>query len=114
MREKFSRREVVTWETRLQRAYSTEAILAIVRDFIATWSPSELAALPEHLRPGRPRDSDDVALYAFRLMSLPRSAVDSHILHRITIFFTAASHRLSEILSIAAEEARANARERQE
>jgi hypothetical protein len=114
MSEKFSRREIVTWETQLQRAYTAEDVLAIVKDFLATWSPSEVGAMPEHLRPGRLRDSDDVALYAFRLMSLPRSGVNSHILHRMTTFFTAASHRLSQILAIAAEEAHARARERED
>jgi hypothetical protein len=109
---KFERSEVVTWESRLQRAYTVEDLLGVVKDFLATWGPEELAALPEHLRPGHIRDGDDVALYAFRLMSrhsLPDG--NSHILLRMNTFFGTASHRLSQILSIASAEARARANE---
>ena len=107
----FERQHVTTWEARLQRAYTTEDVVAVARDFIATWSPGELGVLPEHLRPGRFRDSDDVGLYAFRLASCPdTSGGNARILQRMTTFFAAASRRLSEIFAIAAAEA-ARARE---
>ena len=106
MKDKFSRQEVVTWEARLTRAYRTEDVLAIAKEFVAAWGPAELATLPEHLRPGRLRDSDDVGLYAFKLVSHPASGPNAGYLLRMTTFFTAASRRLSEIFAIAAAEAR--------
>ena len=93
----WKRQEVVTWENRLQRSYTTEQVMSVVKDFVATWSPSELAALPEPLRPGRLRDSDDVGLYAFKLASRPDLGANSHILLRMATFVTAASQRLSQI-----------------
>ena len=112
MRSKFERSEVITWESRVQRAYTAEDLIMVVKDFLATWGPEELAALPEHLRPGHIRDGEDISLYAFRLMSRP-SLPDgnSHILVRMNTFFGTASHRLSQILSIAAAEARARTNE---
>ena len=106
MSGKYERQEVVTWESRLQRAYSVDDVLRVINDFLATWGPEELAALPEHLRPWRMKGSDDVSLYAFRLMSRVTLPGNAHILLRMSTFFSAASHRLSQILSIAAAEAR--------
>jgi hypothetical protein len=63
-----------------------------------------LAALPEYLRPGRFRDSDDVGVYAFKLMSRTGVASNSHIFVRMATFFAAASQRLSQILAVASEE----------
>lgn len=111
MSGKYQRQEVVTWESRLQRAYSVEDVVAVVNDFLATWGPEELAALPEHLRPWSVKGSDDVSLYAFRLMSRATLPGNDHILLRMSTFFSAAAHRLSQILSIAAAEARRKAME---
>lgn len=111
MSGRYSRQEVVTWESRLQKAYSADDVVSIVRDFLATWGPQEIAALPEHLRPRKMRDSDDVGLYAFRLVSRPGAGSNAHIMLRMTTFFTAASQRLSEIYAVAAAEARARANE---
>jgi hypothetical protein len=44
----------------IEKARSVLEVVAIVRDALATWSPSEIALLPERVRPGRIRDDVDV------------------------------------------------------
>jgi hypothetical protein len=44
----------------IDNAKTPAEVAAVVRDYLATWSPEELARLPEAVRPGRIRDEEDV------------------------------------------------------
>jgi hypothetical protein len=44
----------------IDNAKSSAEVVALVRDYLASWSPEELARLPEIVRPGRIRDEEDV------------------------------------------------------
>ena len=91
----------VSWPQRLKGARTEAEVVAIARDFLATFSPYDLARLPEVLRPGRIVDGNDVNEIAFTLVRHDHD--DSHgtarCIHRLTNFFTNASVRLTEISS---------------
>ncbi len=92
---------MITWQHRLAEAYDTEQVLWVVRDFIASWHPEELSALPAGCRPERMADADDVALYAFRLAQRTCCADgDGPALQRMSTFFSAASHRVSQLMAL--------------
>lgn len=88
-----------SWPQRLRSASSEQEVVDVVRDFLATFSPYDLARLPAALRPGRIVDGNDVADFAF---ALARHAHDDALgtarcIHKMTVFFTQASVRLSEL-----------------
>jgi hypothetical protein len=51
-------------DQRLIGADSIAAVIAIVRDYVAQWSPSELARLPENCRPDTVTSAEDVQWWA--------------------------------------------------
>lgn len=88
----------LSWQDRLDAAVSEAEVLAIVREFLATVTPYEIARLPEKLRPEKVGDANDVTSYAFELV---RGDFDDgeRVLHRLAHFFSRASIRLSQILA---------------
>lgn len=88
-----------SWEWRLEEACTPEAVVEVTRDFLALWSPEEIARLPEECRPAKLVDANDVTEYAFILVR--RSCADDRMsdreLLRMATFFTRASLRLSQI-----------------
>ena len=90
----------VSWPQRLKSARSEAEVVDIARDFLATFSPYDLARLPEALRPGRLVDGNDVSEFAFTLVRHDHD--DSHgtarCIYRLTNFFTNASVRLTELM----------------
>ncbi len=92
---------MLTWQQRLGEARATEEVLWVVKDFIASWHPEELSSLPDDCRPGRLADPDDVAFYAFTLVREQRMTERYNpSLHRMATFFSAASHRISQIMAL--------------
>ncbi len=89
------------WADRLNHASAVEEIINVVKDYLAQWTPEELANLPEACRPGRIADSDDITLCAFALVREQFKAEDRDdaALARMATFFTGASRRLSQILA---------------
>jgi hypothetical protein len=91
----------VSWSDRLDAARNENELLEVARDFLATFSPYDLARLPESMRPGRLVDANDVSELAFILLS--RGAHDvkgsPRGLHRLRRFFTHASVRVSELMA---------------
>ena len=59
-----------SWHDRLSSATTEEEVARTARDYVTEWSPAELAALPEHCRPGKIRDGQDVNDLAFKLTHL--------------------------------------------
>ena len=94
------------WNLRLSGAHSTGEVVALSREFIAQWTPAELAHLPEACRPhpSRVTDADDIALYAFLLVRADRKVGQYNPrLTTFAAFFTAGSARLAEIAAAATE-----------
>lgn len=90
----------LTWHERLAEALTADEIIGVVKDYLATWRPDELARLPGDCRPGPMRDGEDIALYAFSMVRHQCLAGGSDPeLHRLATFFSAASHRLSQVMA---------------
>ena len=88
------------WQQQLKRATTEREVVMVTRDFIATFSPAELAVLPQELRPRKIVDAQDITTYGFDLVRAECEASDAKAaLHRLGQFFSAASIRLSEIMA---------------
>lgn len=92
---------MTSWFAQLDRAKSIPETLSVARDFLAAWSPQELALLPTVCRPGRLRDEQDVeALHACLVETYRDSRAtgkELDALQRLTSFMVRVSMRLSEL-----------------
>ena len=92
---------MTTWFSQLERAKSVREVIAVVRDFMATWTPQELAMLPESCRPSRVRDEEDVEALHSLLVEEYRvsrsTGADLEALQRLTSFIVRTSIRLSDL-----------------
>jgi len=90
----------IDWQQRLWLSRSTDAVITLVREHVATLSRDELHSLPPTCRPVRIDNAEDVARYAFYLVSERcGSRQGSSELHRLASFFSAASTRLAQLLT---------------
>ncbi len=89
------------WQARLNEAPRVEDVVAIVKDYLAQWSPVDIARLPDPCRPGRVVDGDDITLYALILVreQFNRDPAKDASLAQMAAFFCAASRRVSRILA---------------
>ena len=92
---------ITSWYMQLDRAKTANEVVGVARDFLATWSPEDLALLPESCRPGRLRDEEDVeALHATLVEAYRQSRAtgkELDALQRLTSFVVRASIRISEL-----------------
>ena len=89
------------WQGRLSEASSADDVVAIARDYLAQWSPEELAVVPQPLRPGKLVDADDVSGYALALVQaqMGRGTPGEGVIHKIGLFFGSASLRISQLVT---------------
>ena len=59
-----------SWIDRLSLATSEDELARVAREFVSELRPDELGSLPEHCRPGKIRDGEDIGDLAFRLTHL--------------------------------------------
>jgi hypothetical protein len=89
-----------SWFDQLAEASSPEDVVRVAQDFIATWTPAEIATLPRALRPGSMKFPEEVVDYAFTLV---RADVDSgsrnELVTRMAAFFAEASWRVAAAMS---------------
>ena len=87
----------------IDAAKSSFEVVTITRDYLATWTPDELALLPEQCRPGRIRDEQDIDQLHVRLVEeYGRSRPSDETLaalQRITSFIVRASVRIAQLQS---------------
>jgi len=92
---------MTSWIGQIENAHSAPDVVAIVRDYIALWSPEEIAALPAAVRPGRVRDEADIADLHDRLVEAYRTTRASGdalaTLQRLTGFMARAAIRIAEL-----------------
>ncbi|HZZ92279.1 MAG TPA: hypothetical protein VFE23_06935 [Usitatibacter sp.] len=89
-----------TWLSRLEDAESVAEVVGAARDFLATFTPFEMNALPAGCRPpAKIVDGEDISSYAFDLIRHECSREDevAALIHRLAHFFSKASIRLSHI-----------------
>jgi hypothetical protein len=90
-----------TWHRQIDDAKSVAEVVSIARDFLATWTPAELAQLPPDCRPGKIRDETDIAEIHSRLAEEYRttraSGDELTTLQVLTSFMVRASVRIAEL-----------------
>jgi hypothetical protein len=92
---------MVTWYRLLENARNALEVVAISRDYLATWTPGELACLPVAVRPGKLRDERDVEDLHSALVEEYRGTIATgptlEALQRLTTFMVRATIRISEL-----------------
>lgn len=92
---------MVSWYRLLDSARNSLEVVAIARDYIATWTPEELGRLPPEVRPGRMRDERDVEALHERLVEEYRktraTGAALEALQKMTSFMVRASIRVAEL-----------------
>lgn len=92
---------MVTWYRLLDSARGPLEVVAIARDYLATWTPEEMARLPAAVRPGKLRDERDIEelhsslVDEYRTTTATGLALDA--LQRLTTFMVRAAIRISEL-----------------
>ena len=89
-----------TWQHRLDAARGVDEVVAAARDFLAIFTPFELASLPGGCRPpAKLVDADDVSTYAFELVRFECAERDetAQLVHKLARFFSHASMRLAQL-----------------
>ncbi len=88
------------WQNTITSAKTTTEVVAAAKEFLSSWTPEQIAALPADCRPSEMNDPDDVSGYAFTLVQKQCAGENrSPALNAMATFFTAASIRLSEIVA---------------
>jgi hypothetical protein len=101
----FHRRETpdapLTWSGKLALAHTEHEVIMAARDFLAGFTPAEIAKLPEPCRPGKIVDANDITSYAFNLVrhDCGDQAETARLVMKLADFFSHASIRLSQILA---------------
>jgi len=90
--------DAVTWQSRLDNAGSEREVVSIVREFLAQFTPSEIGAIPEHCRPGKIVDAEDVTTCAFELARYDCRGDGETVMSKLVAFFSNAARRLSQLL----------------
>jgi hypothetical protein len=89
--------EDTDWHRRLAEARSSADVLRIVKDYVASWKSTDIAALPEDCRVAVVNDVEDIAAYAVTLAQRQLSSPHSDELQSIVHVFTSASVRLVQL-----------------
>ena len=96
-----------TWQERLDDSSTESDVVAVVKDFMASIEPREVMMLPEACRPGKFFDANDVTSYAFTLIrnECDDNSESARLGKKLSVFFAAASIRLSQIMARQGNEA---------
>jgi hypothetical protein len=89
------------WRQRLHEAASDTDVLAVAREFVGALAARDVAMLPARLRPRPLLCAHDVSSYAFDLIGhyCEKGDPAARVIVQLAAFFTAASIRLSEIVT---------------
>ena len=93
------------WRLTVEGAESERDLVVAVRDYLATWEPSEIAALPEAARPGRVTSGEDISEMAYKLSQVHlefEGAPDEHrtAVERLMGFFLHAAQHYSRLAAV--------------
>jgi len=89
------------WLSVILAASCEEEVVSTALDYLATWSPQEIARLPLDCQPGRIRDGVDIGNLAFVLARahcfFDGIERDKALLEKLMVFFTHAATRVAQI-----------------
>jgi hypothetical protein len=92
---------MLSWFRQIDDAETPAEVVGVARDYLATWTPAELARLPRACRPGRVKNAQDIEELHVALVEEYR---DSRLageelseLQQMTSFIVRASIRLARL-----------------
>src|SRR5687768_9327950 len=87
------------WHSQVESARTAEEVVTLMRDYIASLTPEQLALLPERHRPLRVKAEDDLEYWTFKLSSIPAGdrAASPEFLQDLFMHFLHASLRITQI-----------------
>ena len=92
---------VSPWQRRMGAVESPEQVVALTRDYLASFSPAYLGRLPVDCRPTRIKYADDIEFWAHQLVQRYANdngeLVDGDLLHELRDYFLHALIRLAEL-----------------
>ena len=92
---------MIAWYRQVENAKSPLEVIAVIRDYIAGWTPQELARLPERCRPGKLRYEQDIEDLHARLVEEFRntsaSGEELASIQQLTSILVRASIRIAEL-----------------
>ena len=91
------------WKSLLQRATDTREVLSIVRDYLATLTPADVATLPRRLQPAKLVDAEDLASYALDMVRFHTEGDGRApaLTARLSEFLSCANQRATQLMSSA-------------
>ena len=95
--------EAISWQQLLARAKSPDEIVTAARNFIAKFDHQTLARLPGKCQPPKFMDGNDVAEYAYELVSHHCADDDAELIavvNDLAAFFSQAATRLSQLATV--------------
>ena len=92
----------IGWHGLLNECVEPQDVVRTAKEYLAQWTPTEIAALPECCRPGKLVDGDDVADYAVLLARAQYDANDPMV-DKLAVFMTSAALRLAQITARSSE-----------
>ena len=95
------------WKALLDDAETERDLVVLARDYLAMWTPQEIAELPVDCRPGPVRDGEDITYWAFEFTRRQIAATEDDPalaarLLKLRTFFSHAAERLSFVTAAAA------------
>jgi hypothetical protein len=88
-------------------------VVAVLRECLRDWHPSDLIKLPQECRPGKIRDGEDIAELAFTLTKTRIDSSESNdLLVKLEMLFAHACQRLGRIESSVSAESSDDFQER--
>ncbi|HUJ01464.1 MAG TPA: hypothetical protein VLY46_14585 [Usitatibacter sp.] len=89
----------VSWPGRVDLAKSEAEVVEAARDYLASLDPFEVDRLPDHCKPRKLFDAQDISSYAFDLMRTDCAEESAAVVHRVAAFFVHANGRLAQLLA---------------
>src|ERR1700716_2891244 len=92
---------MLVWYRQVDNAKTGLEVVAVARDYLASWGPQEISLLPESIRPARMRDEQDIEILHAKVIDeyhgthATGDALDA--LQRMTSFVVRAAIRLAEL-----------------
>ena len=88
----------ISWQRRVGSARTPQEVVGIARDFVTTFSPYEIHAVPEPCRPPAKLFLEDIPQLAFELVRHQcASAENEEIVQRLAHFFSQAAARIAQL-----------------
>ena len=89
------------WHEQVEASQDVASILAVTRDYLATFAPEHLARLPDDCRPGRIKGDDDIAYWSCKLAQCHYKPspvrIDADLLQEMLTYFLHAWVRISQL-----------------